>query len=816
MSLILNPSKRFAESAKLTNMTKEQTHPKSIRDVFAISEVYKNGIFKLEGKATPCLYDRCYVFSDINYTNKDINQKKSILENLMFFLNSMNCDFKITVANEYKNMNEFISKIMTEKHKDEFEIISTGIHQWIDGCKEKANINDLEKVLCLTVSTRAYSYDEARSYFLDLDGLLEKMFGALTSKITPLNAEERLNIIRQFFYKDTDDIGYDFNNPYKDAVSYVIPYSVETYKDYMVFNGNKYVSVLLCRKTDSSLDEEQAIRQLSKTSYQSFCTIDYAPVDRSVLKDKIADASISNERAISQEIDARSNKNQLMAGISYQKDKKKDELEAYSDQIDDNNESCLLVGIMVVISADTEDDLARRIDEMKVKGRGVGIFLETYNFVQIKAFNTALPIGCRLVNHMISFLSSSLVSLQPFYAQDLMEPGGFLYGLNDTTKNLVFANRKSLKNPHGILVGHTGGGKSFAIKLTEVSQTLLFTDDDIIIIDPQNEFMDICALYNGSFLDFTPKGTLHINPMEIPVELFNDKSPMRNRNINSFVSEVEGWVFSFFNAIMISIDLTSEHRSFLGDCVRNVYDKAFASKVLKQPTIVDLRSELANLEKTKDNKKDREEIHRLYNTLQEYTEGAYDIFAYPSNIDINNRLVVFGLKNVDESFWESVMITIMFFLSSRMKFNRKIKKATRFIIDETQVVTENELSASMLLKCVETYRKFGGIVTMAMQNFSRVLNNPNLRDMYSNCEFKCFLDQGGMDANNIALVQDLSATEFDKLTEHESGKMVMVWGGKVILLDSIIPEKNVFYDLYSTNPHDKEGASNESEPGTKK
>ena len=271
---------------------------------------------------------------------------------------------------------------------------------------------------------------------------------------------------------------------------------------------------------------------------------------------------------------------------------------------------------------------------------------------------------------------------------------------------------------------------------------------------------------------------------------------------------------------MTKIDLTSEHKSFLGDCVRNVYDKAFESRVLKQPTIVNLRSELETLEKTKDNEYDQKEIHKLYNTLQEYTEGAYDMFAYPSNIDINNRFVVFGLKNVDQSFWEPVMITIMFFLSTRMNFNKKNNKATRFIIDETQVVTENELSAAMLLKVVETYRKFGGIVTMAMQNYSRVLDNPDLRDMYSNCEFKCFLDQGGMDANNIALVQNLSATEFDKLTEHESGKMVMVWGGKVILLDSIIPEKNVFYDLYSTNPHDnphdKEGASNESEPGTKK
>lgn len=149
------------------------------------------------------------------------------------------------------------------------------------------------------------------------------------------------------------------------------------------------------------------------------------------------------------------------------------------------------------------------------------------------------------------------------------------------------------------------------------------------------------------------------------------------------------------------------------------------------------------------------------------------------------------------------MITIMFFLTARIQYNQKLRRATRFIIDETQVVTENKASAEMLLKAVETYRKFGGICTMAMQNFSRALENPELRDMFSNCGYKCFLDQGGMDANNIALIQQLSSEEFKKLSEDIPGYGVMVWGKKVILLDSRMNKENPLYEIYSTNFHEK-------------
>ncbi len=94
--------------------------------------------------------------------------------------------------------------------------------------------------------------------------------------------------------------------------------------------------------------------------------------------------------------------------------------------------------------------------------------------------------------------AQSAVAFQPFYAKD-MQSGKFIYGLNTTTKQLLRGDRKALPAPHGIMVGHTGSGKSMLIKITDISQPLLFTDDDVIVIDPNNEQKDYIEELHGQF-----------------------------------------------------------------------------------------------------------------------------------------------------------------------------------------------------------------------------------------------------------------------------------------------------------------------------
>lgn len=646
MSLIFNATKKFQDSVVLTSPSHSGKYPQNTRDALYIHKANNSGIFQIEKNGTRKLYDRCYAFTDINYINQNKDEKIHVLENLMDFFKSMSMAFKITIVNEYQDMNKFIDDIFVNKNDDEYPVISSGIRQWIDEKKEEARIYDVKRILLLTLTVRSSSYDEARSYFLGMDTEIERAFAAFKSKIVPLNGEQRLEIIDRFFYKEDAGAPYSFES---DALYDVIPVSIDNYKDFMIFNKNQYVSVLFARRFDTSVDANKAIYTLSNREYPSFITIDYAPVAHDITKDALKSMFGNNERAIAQEADAKKNNNQAITGISYAKKKKRQELERYMDQVDDDSEECLMADLVITVTAESEDELVRRIEALQAQSKKLGITLDTYNQVQLKAFNTALPTGCRQVKKMRPFLASSLVAMQPFYSKNLVEKGGIFYGIDTTTQQLVFANRKKLDSPHGVVIGNTGSGKSMFIKMTEISQVLLSSDDDIQIIDPQNETQFICALYGGKFLDMTPRGDIHINPMEIPLSVFESKS---EKVRHTFISSVTGWANSFTEAVMKNMAYTAEHKAFMTDAVAKVYDRTFTAKKLVQPTIKDVRNELIKMEEESGYDVDKRIIHMMTNSLKPFTEGIYDMFAYPSDIDISSeRLVSFGLNNISDDIW---------------------------------------------------------------------------------------------------------------------------------------------------------------------
>ena len=138
----------------------------------------------------------------------------------------------------------------------------------------------------LTICVRSFSYKEARSYLLGMDTELDRLFKSLQAIIMPLNAKQRLTTLSNYFYK-SDYIPDKIDSALVDPVHDVIPVSVNAEQNFMIFNGHEYASVLFARSIAPTLNEAQVIHQLTNVDYQSFCTIDYAPVDKSVLKSKL-------------------------------------------------------------------------------------------------------------------------------------------------------------------------------------------------------------------------------------------------------------------------------------------------------------------------------------------------------------------------------------------------------------------------------------------------------------------------------------------------------------------------------------------------
>ena len=453
--------------------------------------------------------------------------------------------------------------------------------------------------------------------------------------------------------------------------------------------------------------------------------------------------------------------------------------------------------------ADSLEELTQRVDILQKKAQGTYYTLEPYNHMQLKALNTVLPIGGRQVNHMRFFYTSSAVAFQPFYAADVHDAGGTVYGLNKTTKHLFIGNRKKLPAPHGFIVGHTGGGKSFLVKETEISQTLLFTHDDVIVLDPNNEQKAfIISLKGGMYFDMTPQAGIYLNPYEVPEHVENGTNNVRNM----FIADMTDYSTSFCSAIMTNILVTRIHMNYIGRAVRKMYEDYFnasSTRAKKKiyPTLTRLRELIKEQMETAEFEDDKRLIMDIVDSLEDYTTGVYDMFAHETNLSLDSRLVGFGLKNISDKLWEPCMLTIMHFLAMRIDTNQKTKQALHLIVDETQVLCEQETTASQLLYAIETYRKVGAIVTLIAQNLTHVLENPALRDMFSNCPFKCFLDQGGLDAANLAKIQELSPSEFRALEESTEGHGIIVWRGNVYLFDARMDENNPLFEVFDTNFH---------------
>ena len=588
--------------------------------------------------------------------------------------------------------------------------------------------------------------------------------------------------------------GHDWKND-------ILPRKVRQKTNFLVLDET-YISVLFGHKYRGAIDADSFVRSFSHMEFPSYLTLDYAPVAPDIIEDKLGAASMNNERAISNEEEKKRKRNMISTGPSYRLQKRKESIEEYTDQINDNDETGFFVNFLLVVTAPDEETLSERVGQMEAIGRKEGVSIETADWNQLKALNTALPYGGRQVDYMRFFLSSSVVALQPYYAQDVIDLGGYFMGINRTTKRLIFGNRKLLKNPHGIIIGHTGSGKSVIIKLTEILQSLIATDDDVLILDPQNEFEAVIRMLGGAYFDLTPKSGMNLNGFEVTEEVFYaDK-----RTKEKFVATQTAYAKSLVAATMNNILFTQEHATYVSRATGIMYEKIFAQKRLKkQPTLKMLREEIDTIlsgEAGQDSH-NREILQTIDNCLEEYTEGSCDMLAHPSTIRLDNRLVGFGLKNVPEDNWEAVMLTVMHYTSSRIEYNQFLQRAVHFVVDETQVICQKGTSAAQLNTAVTTYRKFGGICTMSMQNLTAALHDEKLTELFSNCDYKCFLDQGGVDANALREIQELSQTEFDALNAEGYGQGVMVWGKKVVLFDMRISKDNPLYPLISTNFHEK-------------
>lgn len=770
--------------------------PKSIKDFLNIDVVYPDGIFKIEPGNGICMYDRCYIFEDINYVKKDSGKKNTVLLELNRLFHSMDNQIKWTIASEKRDMEAFMNEVFQPVHAEDYPDIGEGIGSWISQ-KIEEGPRDIRKIMYLTVTCFAGGYEEAKAFFVSLETVLEDIFGLLESRLYRMSGLERLAVLQRMLRLGGMGIAPQAYHLLHDGwKNQILPARLEQEEDGIRIN-EKYACVLFGHDYDQSVNEETLIYSLTEKGFPVYVTADFEIVRRRLAKDKLKASHANNERNI--ELEKINQKSSASASVSYGKQIQKETLEKLMKQLEENDEEGVFVGLLVMVYADSAKELQDRVDSVCRTALSNYYTLTPYYNRQFDALSTILPIGGRRVNCMRFLFSSSAVAFQPFHASELMHDSGSIMGIDRTTKSLLRVDRKKLSAPHGMIVSHTGSGKSFFVKIVELAQTLLFTDDNITIIDPNNELMAFIKEHGGQYFDFTAGSSIRYNPYEVPLSVWEGDAIVKDR----FTASKTEFSGRFFAAAM-ERDVTRVAITYVEEATEKIYEEYFSGgDFRKQPTLTKIWEELERQREQSQEELERKLLFDITKCTKAYVHGVYDMFAGESNLDVSKRLVGFGLVNVKGAPKKVILLTMMHIIGQRIENNQGDMKAERLIVDEAQALCEDEYISGEFLYAVETYRKVGAIVTIIVQNLKYVLENNDLCNIFSNCPYKVFFDQGGVDAAELSKIQELSEKEMRALTENRPGYGVCVCEGNVHLFDSRMDKENVLYQQFNTNFHEK-------------
>lgn len=445
------------------------------------------------------------------------------------------------------------------------------------------------------------------------------------------------------------------------------------------------------------------------------------------------------------------------------------------------------VAVTIILMADSKEELASITETIGTIAKGNSCTIDVHYLKQREALNTALPIGVRQIETMRTMLTQSLAVLLPFNVQELNDKNGCYYGINQVSRNINIGNRKKLINGNGFVFGVPGSGKSFFCKM-EMGSVFLSGNDEIIVIDPMNEYFDVAHTYGGSVINMSTYTEHYVNPLDMDVWNLdpNDSKGM--------IREKGEFMLGLCEQCM-GDSLNSRQKSIIDRCVRKLYMDIARGKEKYIPVMSDFYALLLTQKE--------EEAKEIALSLELFVDGSLNIFNHQTNVNVENRFTVYGIRDLGSELSPITMLVMMESIQNRIIENGKAGKATWLYIDEFHVLLNSEYSARYLQGLWKKVRKQGGLCTGITQNVVDLLENYVATTMLANSEFVALLKQANTDSAKMAEVIGVSEEQLRYVTNTASGMGLIKCGNVVVPFDNRIGKDTGLYRLYNTNIHEK-------------
>ena len=776
----------FADGFKELKKASEPLYktPKSIQQTIEIMKVAENGIFEVAKNR----FSKCYRFQDINYTTTNETEQIDIFERYCKFLNSLDVNFKITINNKNKDMEQVRDYVFLQRRDDGYNgfrriynnIMEQKIHEGRQGIEQ-------ERYLTITIERK--NFEEAKAQFATIEASVHKAFGELGAEIVPLSGNERIKVLYDYYHlgdensfdfdiREAKKVGADFRN---DLCNGMIQFYPDYFKD-----EKKFCRALFIKKYPSSLSD-RFLNEITSLPVHSITSIDVVPIPKDMTTKILQKKYLGIESDIIRQQRVRNKNNDFSSEISYNKRIEKKEIEEIMDDVRENDQCLYYVSVTVILMADTKEELDSMTETVETIGKRNSVTIEEHYLKQRESLNTALPIGVRQVETMRTMLTQSLAVLMPFNVQELNDKQGCYYGINQVSKNINIGNRKKLINGNGFVFGVPGSGKSFFCKM-EMGNVFLSGNDEIIVIDPMNEYFDIAETYGGTVVNMSTYTDNYVNPLDMDVwslDLNDSKGMIREKG---------EFMLGLCEQCM-GESLNSRQKSIIDRCVRKLYIEIARNREKYVPIMSDFYEILMN--------QPEDEARDIALSLELFVNGSLNIFNHQTNVDVDNRFTVYGIRDLGTELSPITMLVMMESIQNRIIANGKRGIATWLYIDEFHVLLNSEYSAKYLQQLWKKVRKQGGLCTGITQNIVDLLQNYTATTMLANSEFVALLKQANTDSSRMAEVIGVSEAQLRFVTNTSSGMGLMKCGNVVIPFDNTIEKGTDLYNLYNTNIHEK-------------
>ena len=770
---------------------------KSAQDSIPYERMWPDGICRVSDSH----YTKTIQFQDINYQLSQNEDKTAIFEGWCDFLNYFDSSihFQLSFLNLAASEETFANSISIPPQRDAFDSIREEYTTMLQNQLARGN-NGLIKTKYLTFGIDADSIKAAKPRLERIETDILNNFKRLGVAARTLDGKERLSQLHAVFHMDEQlpfQFEWDWLAPSGlSTKDFIAPSSFEFRTGKQFRMGKKYGAVsflqILAPELNDRLLADFLDMESSLIVSMHIQSVDQVKAIKTV-KRKITDLDRSK---------IEEQKKAVRAG--YDMDIIPSDLATYGSEakkllqdLQSRNERMFLVSFLVLNTADNPRQLGNNIFQAGSIAQKYNCQLTRLDFQQEEGLMSCLPLGLNQIEIQRGLTTSSTAIFVPFTTQELFQNGkeALYYGINALSNNLIMVDRKLLKNPNGLILGTPGSGKSFSAK-REIANCFLLTSDDVIICDPEAEYAPLVERLHGQVIKISPTSTNYINPMDLNLDYSDDESPLSLKS---------DFILSLCELIVGGKEgLQPVQKTIIDRCVRLVYQTYLNDP---RPENMPVLEDLYNLLREQEEK----EAQYIATALEIYVTGSLNVFNHQSNVDINNRIVCYDIKELGKQLKKIGMLVVQDQVWNRVTINRAAHKSTRYYIDEMHLLLKEEQTAAYTVEIWKRFRKWGGIPTGITQNVKDLLSSREVENIFENSDFVYLLNQASGDRKILCERLNISNQQAAHISNAGPGEGLIFFGNVILPFVDDFPKDNELYSIMTTKLGETGKGENEHE-----